>query len=136
MLGMSQVSVYYDGLCKVCAWEMSHYQRNEQADRIRFVDISSPNFDAKSENLDPFLVHKVMHAKDKFGHLHTRVDAFVLIWQTLPSWNWLAQLAQKNWARPVLDLGYWGFTQIRPYLPRYKESCGQSAYCETHQNKT
>lgn len=132
MQTQSVLTVFYDGLCVLCSREIDLYRRQEGSNSIRFVDIADPSFDAKVEGVDPFRVHKVMHVKTMDGKLRTEVDAFIAIWEVLPSYNFAARLAKLWWIRPALDLGYVGFAKIRPWLPRRKRgNCEQSPYCET-----
>ncbi len=125
------LTVYYDGLCKVCDREISLYKRAQGAENILFKDICAPGFDAAQEGVDPVKVHKVMHAKTSAGEFRTEVDAFIAIWEALPRLNILAQLAHMKPVRTLLNFGYYGFVKIRPYLPRKKQDdCSQSPYCE------
>lgn len=126
------LKVYYDGLCKVCNKEMQHYRVQEGADRIEFIDICSPGFDAVKEGLDPFKVHKVMHARKTDGTVVTRVAAFIEIWNLLPKYRWVSRWVRKPIIRQSLEIGYTCFATLRPILPRYKKSedCSESPYCE------
>lgn len=126
-----KAKVYYDGLCILCSKEIDHYRRQTGSDSIEFIDITSSQFDATSEGLDPFLVHKVMHVRNPAGELKTGVDAFIAIWEQLPKYKKLATLAQKKSVRGLLNFGYRGFVVIRPYLPRRSQGCENSPYCET-----
>ncbi len=98
---------------------------------MRFVDITQNSFDAAAEGLDPFEVHRVMHVRRADGTLALKVDAFVEIWQQLPRYHWLARLAVRPTLRAILNLGYRAFVVARPYLPRKKNPCETSPYCET-----
>lgn len=120
--------VYYDSLCKVCSAEIEHYKKQQGAERIIFIDIFSQEFDAAKENVDPLLVHKVMHVRADSGELKLGVDAFIEIWKQIPKYHWAARLALKRPVRLLLEAGYHTFTYIRPYLPRRKTSCD---YCVT-----
>ena len=135
---MMQLTVYYDEMCMLCAKEIHHYQKQIGSERIRFVDITSESFDAKAEGVDPFLVHKIMHAKSNDGTLHTKIDAFVQIWKVFPKYNWLAKFSQKIIVKKIMDAGYFMFAEIRPFLPKRKKinDCSQSPYCEIHETKT
>ena len=126
------ITVYYDGLCKVCSKEINHYRKQSGADAISFVDICSSNFDARSEGLDPARVHQVMHVRRQDGTLAVKVDAFIEIWSVLPRFKWLAKAARWSPVNAGLNLGYVGFTMIRPFLPRYANpaDCQESPYCD------
>lgn len=128
-----QSVVYYDGLCILCSREIEHYRRQRGSESLLFVDITAPDFDAKAEGLDPFLVHKIMHVRTPEGELRTKVDAFIHIWQNLPRYQKVATIADNPTIKKLLNLGYNAFVRIRPYLPRKTRSCEDSPYCETKQ---
>jgi predicted DCC family thiol-disulfide oxidoreductase YuxK len=125
------LTIFYDGLCLLCSKEMDHYKKQKGSDKFSFLDITDPNFSAEKEGVDPFEVHKVMHVKTKDGHFKTGVDAFIEIWKYLPRYKKFADLARKKWLRPLLDVGYFGFAKVRPFLPRKSQDCENSPYCET-----
>ncbi len=127
----NNLTVYYDGLCKLCSKEINHYKKQKGADQIIFMDICSQNFDAKAEGLDPKKIHKVMHVRRTDGSLATRVDAFIEIWQNLPRYRFLVPLAKNPVLKLGLETGYSFFATIRPMLPRNKNNdCSESPYCE------
>lgn len=131
---MSQnMTVYYDGLCQLCSREIEHYRKQQGAEKIRFMDITSPQFDPTKEGVDGKKVHKVMHVK-KGKKLYTKVDAFIEIWKQLPKYAWAAKYADKTAIRWILDCGYEVFAKVRPYLPRKKQSCEDSPFCELKGN--
>lgn len=130
---MSQdLTVYFDGLCRLCSAEINHYRKLKGSEKIRFVDITSTSFKAKAHGVDPYQVHKIMHVK-RGDKLFTKVDAFIEIWRELPKYNWAVPLAKNPLLRPFLNLGYEAFAVVRPYLPRKKADCEDSPYCETAQ---
>ena len=95
-LGCNMITVYYDGLCKVCSKEISHYRKQRGADSIAFVDICSKDFDPRAEGLDPVRIHQVMHVRRQDGSLALKVDAFIEIWSVLPNLEWQAKA--QGWA--------------------------------------
>jgi predicted DCC family thiol-disulfide oxidoreductase YuxK len=130
------LTVYYDGLCRLCSTEINHYKKQAGAETFRFVDITDPSFVAATEGVDPVQVHKIMHVRNANGELKTKVDAFIAIWEQLPKYKFAAKAAKSSLVRPVLDLGYIAFATIRPYLPRKTESCEASPYCEVKKENT
>ncbi len=131
MKSHQKISVYYDGLCKICSREINHYRLQKGADLMRFVDICATDFDAEVENVNPIEVHKVMHVRRADGSLAIKVDAFIEIWKHLPKYRFLSVLGNAFPVRSLLNVGYEGFTILRPYLPRYKNysECSDSPYC-------
>lgn len=133
---MSTLTVYYDELCVLCSAEINHYRKQKGSEHILFVDITSDSFNAQAEGVDPFLVHQVMHAKNKSGLLLTKMEAFIAIWELLPQYRWLFKLSQIKWIRFLMDVGYAIFARLRPYLPKKnKADCSQSPYCEINRVK-
>jgi predicted DCC family thiol-disulfide oxidoreductase YuxK len=131
---MKQLTVYYDEMCVLCAKEIHHYQKQSGSEKINFIDITAPDFDPQKEGVDPFAVHKIMHAKKSDGTLVTKIEAFIAIWQLLPKYNWLYKVSQNFLVRKLMDSGYVAFAVARPYLPKKKnrDDCSKSPYCETH----
>jgi len=132
MDNQKKLTVYYDGLCKVCSREINHYKKQSGSENIAFVDICSDDFNALAEGLDPHQVHKIMHVRRADGQLRTRVDAFIEIWKVLPRYSSLAKIAEWRSIKAGLEVGYTCFAKIRPFLPRYKKTkeCQESPYCE------
>jgi predicted DCC family thiol-disulfide oxidoreductase YuxK len=124
------LTVYYDGLCRLCSAEIHHYKKQKGSEKINFMDITATGFNASAEGVDPIQVHKIMHVKKNNGELITEVAAFFEIWKLLPRYHWAFKLAQNRFVRPLLDTGYNLFAIARPYLPRRKEACADSPYCE------
>ena len=127
---IAQLHVYYDGLCKVCSFEINHYKKQLGSEHINFVDITQPTFNAGLEGLDPFLVHKYLHAKKPNGEIVSGVETFRLIWQQLPKHKWAYNLSEKIIVRTALNFSYQVFVKLRPYLPRNKDLCKDSPYCD------
>jgi predicted DCC family thiol-disulfide oxidoreductase YuxK len=126
------LKVYYDGLCRLCSREIEHYKSQVGSDKIDFVDICTPGFDANQEGLDPFAIHKVMHVRRLDGTLAIRVQAFIEIWKVLPRYRKLALIASVPAINKSLEISYSIFARIRPLLPRKKADldCSDSPYCE------
>lgn len=124
----SDLRVFYDGQCIVCSKEIDVYRRKDTNKKIEFVDISSLSFDAESEGLDPNRVKSVFHVKDSQNRLYTEVDGFIAIWDLLGIFKTLSIIAKSRLGRPVLDIGYFAFTKVRPFLPRKKCDDGSCSF--------
>lgn len=124
------ISIYYDGLCRLCSREINQYKKMRGSENIEFVDITEASFKADELGLDPIQVHKSLHVRDKSGSLHVGVDAFIRIWNELPAFRFLAPIARNRAIHFILRIFYAGFVKVRPLLPR--KSCESSPYCEVH----
>ena len=125
------LKVYYDGLCHLCSREINHYKRMRGSENILFIDITTPDFKAEVEGLDPVLIHKSIHVRSRSGEILTGVNAFIGIWSELPALNFLVPLARLAPVHAVLKILYATFAAIRPLLPR--KSCELSPYCAPSQ---
>ena len=124
----AQLTVYYDGACPLCSREINAYRRRQGADRIQWQDITASDFDAAAVGLNAAALRARFHARLRNGQVVTGVDAFLAIWRELPGLEWLARIASLPVLRQLLDMGYFCFAKLRPYLPRRKD-CGNNA-CE------
>lgn len=115
-----RVQVFFDGACYLCSYEISFYQKRDKQQAIEFVDISKADFDAKANGLDPKEVNRLFHVKNSKGQVITGVDAFVVIWKSIKSLNFLSRIAQVRFFKFLMEMGYIFFVKIRPYLPRRK----------------
>jgi predicted DCC family thiol-disulfide oxidoreductase YuxK len=116
----------------LCSKEIQHYQRKDKQGALGFIDIKSPDFDAKIYGLCEEAVNLHMHAIDKNGQVFIGVDAFIAIWKRIPSYRYLVPIFENKVLRLVLDPGYDVFARfIRPRLPKYK--C-QTGACEFNEN--
>ena len=116
------LTVFYDGLCPLCAREIAYYRRRAPADAVRFADIAAADFDAARHGLDPVRVH-VMHAR-RGETLYTGVEAFIALWDALPGFRHWAWLARQPGVHGLLRAGYRAFAAARPWLPRRKCTSG------------
>ena len=126
---MGKTTVYFDGACYLCSAEIRHYEKKDKTGVLRLVDISSPEFQAETEGLDPVKVQQWMHVRDSRGQLRLGVDAFIAIWESLPQYRWLSVLASMAIPNLLLRLGYVVFAKVRPYLPRRKTASCENGSC-------
>lgn len=123
------LTVFYDGLCKVCSAEINHYKTKDRQKKVQWIDISNPSFQAQDYNLDPKKIHIEMHAIKSDGTLAIGVDAFLEIWKVIPGFLWLNKLGSTSLTKSVLKVGYTFFVKVRPWLPRYKQFQCDDHHC-------
>lgn len=127
-----KLKVYYDGLCRLCSYEINHYRKFPEASVIDFIDITSERFTAEAEGLDPAQAHKYLHVKTADGRIVTGVESFKEIWKIIPRYNSWVKYCDNKLLRPFMDFGYRIFAaHIRPYFQRRTNSCNDSPYCST-----
>lgn len=116
------LKIFYDAGCKVCAWEIDQYLKKDKHHKLSKIDINDPKFDASAYHLSANDVKKYFHVLTPEGKVIAGVDAFIEIWKTLdtPISSVAAVWAKKLPFHTLLKIGYFGFIQIRPFLPRNK----------------
>lgn len=111
--------VFYDGGCPLCRREIAHYRRIDRAERLIWVDAANePETLARHAlSLEQAMIE--LHVLDAAGCWQRGVDAFLVIWQQLPAYGWLAKMVT------VLGLGRpLGFVYRHFAAWRYRHRCG------------
>jgi len=84
--------VFYDGDCPLCRREIAHYRRMDSAKRLHWVDAANEPETLAGHGLSLERTMAELHALDAAGRWQRGVDAFLVIWQHLPAYRWLAKL--------------------------------------------
>ncbi len=121
----TQLKIFYDGGCKVCAWEVKKYLAQDTRGVLGTIDINTPEFRAEKYGLDRTSVKKYFHVLTPDNRVIAGVDAFIEIWETLdlPISRKAARIARLTPFHAALRLGYSAFVIVRPYLPRNAIDC-------------
>lgn len=110
-------TIYFDGSCPLCSAEIRHYASRHGGEDLTFVDVSD-----RSNNLGPDLSHDAarqrFHVRLPDGSLVSGARGFVMIWERLPGWQWLARLARLPGVPWLLEGMYRLFLPVRPVLSR------------------
>ena len=120
------LTVFYDGSCSVCAAEIEHYRRKDQAGRLALVDICSADFKPELYNISRQAFLYELHVIDRKGKVYKGIDAFWAIWQAFPTatlYGMMGTLITLPVVNPLARLCYKGFARIRGYLPKTKADC-------------
>ncbi|MEM8660514.1 MAG: DUF393 domain-containing protein [Pseudomonadota bacterium] len=121
-----QITVYFDGSCPLCSAEISHYAAKDKEQRLCFLDVSqqgvNPGADLSSET-----AMQRFHVRLPDGTLKSGASGFVVLWEELPGWRWLAKIARLPSVTPLLELFYRCFLPVRPMLSRLAARLGAKA---------
>lgn len=116
--------VLYNGDCPVCDFEISSYRKYAEAQKLplRFDDLTCT--DLGQWGIDADTAARRLHVLHQ-GQLYAGIDAFVLLWQDMPRYRWLAGCVN---ARPVYPLCVFLYDRIaapilyRMHLRRMKRN--------------
>ena len=112
----SSLTVYYDGACPICRFEIDHYKRCAGAEYLSFVDVAAENLPDLGEGLDRDKALSRFHVRRADGALVSGAEGFALVWQTLPSFRLLGRIAKWPPLLAVMELAYRGILPIRARL--------------------
>jgi predicted DCC family thiol-disulfide oxidoreductase YuxK len=99
-LPVMSTEILYNGQCPVCSAEIAHYRRAADisgAD-LHFVDLNSAPL--SDWGIDADQAARRLHARAD-GQIVSGLPAFVMLWQALPRWHWLARLVMLPGLRHV-----------------------------------
>lgn len=119
-------TVYFDGSCPLCTFEIGHYASQTGGDHLNFVDVSQEGPDLGSD-LSVDAAMRRFHVRLSDGRLLSGARAFVAIWNTLPRWRWAARIAQIPGVTLVLEGAYRLFLPVRPVMSMLAARLGARA---------
>lgn len=122
----TQPVVFFDGSCPLCCREIAHYRRIDRAKRLHWLDASNKPEELAGYGLDLQSAMTELHVLDGSGQWHRGVDAFMVIWDHLPAYRWLARLVSTTGLRTPLSVGYRHFAAWR-----YRRRCGTGSCATT-----
>lgn len=117
------LEVYYDGSCPLCRREVAIYTGLRPLSPIVWKDVSGdldllPPGKTQAELLARF------HVAGPNGAVTSGARAFLVLWERLPGWRWLARIGRVPGAAALLEWGYRGFLRVRPLLQRWAARLG------------
>lgn len=115
----TDLTVYYDGSCPICGWEIELYAKMRGGERIHWLDITQADDAALGPGLDRENALGKFHVRDVSGQLVSGGAAFVEIWQRLPALHWAARLGRTRGGAWVLERAYRVFLRMLPRLRRW-----------------
>ncbi len=114
------ITLFYDGKCSACYYEMLAYSKLDKNNKLKFQDITKEDFDPSQFSITPEVINKEFHVLTDHG-MKVGVPAFIEIWEQL-NYKMLSWFVQLPIVFQLSKLGYSFFTVIRPYLPK-KNRC-------------
>lgn len=105
--------VFFDGSCPLCRREIAHYRRIDTAQRMYWVDAVSEPEALSRHGLSLKAAMAELHVLDGAGRWQRGIDAFVVIWQQLPGYRWLAKIITTLGLRRPLAFAYRHFAAWR-----------------------
>ncbi len=111
---MTQLTVWHDGDCPLCAREIALMRRLDRAGAIDFVDATDGDVGCPIDRAD--LLAR-FHARED-GVMLSGAAAFAAMWRAIPVLRPLGLAARQPWVLALLERVYRQFLRVRPKLQR------------------
>lgn len=104
-MSSSMTEILYNGRCPICSAEIAHYRARAAATGadLQFTDLNAASLESWGISADQ--ATRRLHARHA-GQVLSGFPAFLLIWQALPRWRWLAKLVALPGLRHVVGMVY------------------------------
>ena len=108
----ASLTVFYDGACPVCAFEIDALGRRDAGGRLHAIDISAPGFDAKAHGFRQCALEESIHVIACGGEVVRGAEALRRVYRAV-GLAWLVAPTAWPGARVLTDLAYRGFARHR-----------------------
>lgn len=105
--------IFYDGGCPLCRKEIQHYQRIAPANSILWIDITRNPEELKRFKIKYKDAMEQLHGISPTGEKIRGVESFMMIWEQLPYYRWLARGVRLLKLKAPLQKIYLLFTRWR-----------------------
>ncbi len=117
-MNSSELTLFFDGNCPLCAAEMARLHRWDKAGRLGFVDMSNPGFDPEPLGVDMTALNRELHSQTVTGEILVGIDSMLLAY-TLVGKDWMVCPLRVKALRPVLVNLYRKLARHRYRLSRW-----------------
>jgi predicted DCC family thiol-disulfide oxidoreductase YuxK len=91
---VNMINVFYDDRCPLCRREIEYYKKLSAFTEINWSGISENIPTLEKYGISHTESLKVLHAINEDNQMVYGVDTFILIWQQLPKWKWIAKFVE------------------------------------------
>jgi predicted DCC family thiol-disulfide oxidoreductase YuxK len=112
IVDMTDLTIFYDGGCPLCAAEMRHLNSLDSARKIAYEDIYAADFSARFPQIDQQEADRILHGQLANGELIYGLDVTYQAWVLVGKRKWVAIL---RWPiiKPIADVIYLLFARHR-----------------------
>ncbi|HEY9104149.1 DUF393 domain-containing protein [Chitinimonas sp.] len=114
---MTELTVFFDSQCPLCAAEMRRLSRWDRQGRLAYIDMQGEGFDATRYGASYAAMDAQLHAQTADGQMLVGIDAISAIYQAVGK-GWLTWPLRWQWARPTLSWGYRRLARYRYQISR------------------
>ena len=109
---MTELTIFYDGGCPLCAREMRHLQNLDTEQKIAYEDINAPDFNRRFPYVDKLEADQILHGELAGGEMIYALDVTYCAWSLVGKRHWVAPL---RWPviKQIADYAYILFAKHR-----------------------
>ena len=100
------IEVFFDGKCGLCSKEIAYYQRIAPSGIFVWLDIATDASPLAAHQISQADALRYLHVRDAAGNWHIGAAAFLVIWQQLRYWRFLAVLVGLPIIRQIAAMVY------------------------------
>jgi predicted DCC family thiol-disulfide oxidoreductase YuxK len=117
-----KVTMYHDGDCPLCKFEVKTMQKLDTANAIHWVDITQDKAALEKAGISYKKAMARVHVQDENQNMLTGVAGFIEVWKSLPYYRWLAAIiTHVPLLLPISEFFYSGFAKYRLPLTGKKQ---------------
>lgn len=103
---MNKILVFFDAKCNVCSKEISYYSKIDHEKKFKWINVNEGKNELKKYKIKFTDSLMYLHVIDKNKNIKVGVDAFIIIWQELKYWKFLAYLININFIKKITSFFY------------------------------
>ena len=121
------IEVFFDGKCGLCSKEIAYYQSIAPSGIFAWMDIATDASPLAAHQISQADALRHLHVRDSGGNWHIGAAAFLVIWQQLRYWRFLAVLVGLPIIHQIAAMVYNRFANYR---------FAKLAHCQIAQKKS
>ncbi|MTI44102.1 putative DCC family thiol-disulfide oxidoreductase YuxK [Roseibium hamelinense] len=107
------ITVFYDGKCGLCSREINYFKNRQPLKSIAWCDIARDPSVLSQRNILQSEALMFMRVEDETGKVHSRVDAFIVMWGQFRGWRMLARFLSLPGVHALANTAYGYFARRR-----------------------
>ena len=107
------IEVFFDGKCGLCSKEITYFQSIAPSGIFAWMDIATDASPLAAHQISQADALRHLHVRDAAGNWHIGAAAFLIIWQQLRYWRFLAVLFGQPIIRKIAAMVYNRFADYR-----------------------
>lgn len=123
---MTQLTIFYDGNCPLCAREILALRARDEKKRLRFENIYAADFIYRYPYIDISSADRILHGQLSDGRMLYGLDVTAKAWALVNSHRWI-QILRWPVIRWFADIAYRGFARLRHPIGRL---FGRQSHCK------